>query len=160
MKRRDVLKAGALLAAVGGVGGAVTATPREAREDRVAFKVVEVPGIPHIQVGGDGWEPTPEEIDAIVSTYVAAEKDSVSSFFTPHNVNINTLERYVLVKIPFTDLKTGDMFVLYEGTGELVTPDHPVNVCTSDAYLNNGVPTVETEPKTDIHLHVPARCPA
>ena len=29
------------------------------------------------------WEPTPEQIDLIVSAYIAAEEDSVSSTATP-----------------------------------------------------------------------------
>ena len=51
-----------------------------------------------------------------------------------------------LVKIEFADLKKGDVFVVYEDTGELVgnLGGNPVMIAESDAYLDKAW-TVETE---------------
>lgn len=48
--------------------------------------------ITQIAVGSEQWEPTPEQIDAVVSAYTAAEEDSVSSTIgTRYDVTFNQI---------------------------------------------------------------------
>lgn len=48
--------------------------------------------ITQIAVGSEQWEPTPEQIDALVSAYTAAEEDSVSSTIgTRYDVSFNQI---------------------------------------------------------------------
>jgi len=48
--------------------------------------------ITQIRVGSEQWEPTPEQIDALVSAYTAAEEDSVSSTIgTRYDVDFNQI---------------------------------------------------------------------
>ena len=196
MKRRDVLKAIGATAVVGTTAGAAVAAKPEGplspadlaalRKQvdenalplslRTVFKIVvtdDEPPFKHIRVGSDEWAPTTDEIQKIADAFKAAQSDPIGHIVTPHYVDIAQAPRFIMVKCEFSDLKTSDLFVLYEATGELVvstndrfnpvydiTSEYSVSVCSEDAKLNHGVWGVQCAPVVDRLFKLPTECPA
>jgi hypothetical protein len=165
MDRRSFLKGGLAATAIAVTAKAALTDEEiaDTKNTRKVFKIVHHKSVSHIRVGSDQWDPTADEIDSLVQAFVSAEEDAVSTVVgTRHDVKINTIYPggIILVPVSFKTLKKGDIFVMYEETGELVEPERPVWRCLDDACMNmNKTWAVEADPVKDVSYGVPDTCP-
>ncbi len=124
MNRRDALRGvlGLGTAAALLKGTPAAAAPKGLRSNaaRRIFKVRGSKSFTHVTIGDDTWDPTPEQVDAIVAGVLAAQEDPTAVLGTRQGVTLTPVLSFALLESRWTELRRGDLFVLYEPTGELV----------------------------------------
>lgn len=171
MNRRNMLKAiGIAALASTSAEGAVRRTAPKVK--RSVFKIVQDVKPPLAYVSSPEWEPTVEDVERLRG--LVQRTDSTESVVTPYREDQKS-PSFIMVKCGFEDLRKGDLFVMYEETGELVVSTHlprtgrpcvaveteySISVCLENPKKIDGVWRVRCEPIVDALYFVPSECPA